>query len=55
MQPYVVWKLVSIAIIVGSMAGLLWLRRVRNRLCDRAGAARCELGQKQEVYRQNER
>jgi hypothetical protein len=40
---------------VGSMAGLLWLRRVRNKLGDRAGAARCELGQRRKTRRRDER
>ena len=55
MQQYLVWKLLSIAIIVGFVAVQRWLRRNRNRLGDKADTARCELRQRQETHRQGER
>ena len=51
MLEYLMWKLLSIAIIVGFVAGQQWLRHNRNRLGDRAGAARCEPEQRQETRR----
>ena len=55
MQQYLVWKLLSIAIIAGFVAGQWRLRRNRNRLSDKAVTARRELGQRQETHRRGER
>lgn len=52
-EPYAVWKLLSILVIGSFVAGVLWTRQMRKRQGD-LHASRHELGGRQEPQRESE-